>query len=610
MRHHGGSARSVASGADQRDGQHGQVIVLFAFSLVALLLVVALVLDVARAYAALRYQSGVADAAALAGAQDLQDLDASGNTTMSVSTADYPVAQCDAYNLLVRQLAAPPPPAVPATLDCTSATVLNGFGWSATTTTYTAVVGSYTVQITTPYPPASNGDRAVKVGIRQTNFGLTFGNAVCLLPGSGCVSGAPSWSPAVASVAGGGFGGQYAVVTLRGSHWLKKQDANYDDITLTGGSTLNVVQGDVGTNTDLVTNGCGTSSASALILASGAKLDHYDDISVTWCNPVPKDHVIQFPVPDPDYWATASSALSSTPPTYSTASAAQDAGCANVGGSASPGLTLTDIGKTYSPANWPGLTKAGDLSTTNTVCYKPGIYTFDIHNTSNTTVVLLEPGMYWFNAGLTMYGPMIGGYAADQPGVTLVFPEGSQCTATGGSAACNFAGNNSPLVALNMGSCTPSSVASSPLCAETSGATPAPSWDATTSTWTGSPVAQVSFAGPHGSTITVPETLIVTHDPGCYVQADATEPTSCSDTSNNVLNIPGGGSLYVAGVQYAPSDNVHISGGSGSNGTVGQIIAWTVTYNGSATVNEFYPGSIGNMVLRLDTVCSPGAACP
>lgn len=598
MRRLSDRVRRFRIGSHHPDASRGQVIVLFALSLVALLLVAGLVLDAARVYTVLQYERSVADAAALAGAQDLQTLDASGNLTREVGPADYQRAQCDAYDLLVRELGG-----TNQLYDCApGSTDLANFTDSVppVANTSEADIGNYHVVITTYYDGAQTVDpsRAVKVAISQPSFALTFGNLICLLPGSGCTAGAPIWSPSVASVAGGGYEAQYAVVTLRGTHWLKKQDSNDDDITLTGGSTLNVVQGDVGTNTDLVTNGCGSTSPSSLKLAPGFRLDHYDDISLTWCPPIPKDHVIQSPIPDPGYWAAPPSAGI---PSYSTPTAAQDAGCSQV--------SFGTIGSTYNTTNWPGLAAAGGLTTTNTVCYKPGVYTFDIHNTSNKTVVLLEPGMYWFNAGLTMYGPMIGGYQQGAPGVTLVFPEGSQCTATGGSSACNFAGNNSPLIALNMGSCTPSQLATNPLCAEAYGATPAPTWDSTDQRWDGSPVAQVSFRGKGSTTITVPETLVVTHDPGCTVQSDGTEPSTCNDTANNVLNLPGGGSVYIAGVQYAPSDNVHVSGGSGSNGTLGQIIAWTVTYNGSSSVSEYYPGNVGNMVLRLDTACSPGVIC-
>ena len=68
-------ARHLRRAAEERPARRaarGQVIVLFALFLVVLIGAAALVLDVARAYTLQRFESSVADAAALAGAQDLQ----------------------------------------------------------------------------------------------------------------------------------------------------------------------------------------------------------------------------------------------------------------------------------------------------------------------------------------------------------------------------------------------------------------------------------------------------------------------------------------------------------------------------------------------------------
>ena len=565
--------------------ERGQVIVLFALSLVALLLIAGLVLDAARVYTVLRYQRSVADAAALAGAQDLQD-----PGTRTVSPTDYINARRDALRLLNNELG--------GSSSCDTSTDVTDCPITGT---------PYHVAITTPYPGAItvDTDRAVKVAIWQPQFPLTFSLAACVL--SPCTSGTGYWSPGVASVAGLSFASQYAVETLRGMHWNKQNDTNAGDVTVTGGSQLTVTQGDVGTNTDVLMDGCGGSSPSNVYLDPGYRIDHYDTVNATWCPPLPKDHVIPNPIPDPNYYpgtltdpgTGASLPVTPSPvPTYNTSADAQDTS------STCTGAIATAVANGYNPTNWPGLIKAGPLTTTNTVCYKPGIYNFDIKNLSNTTVVLLEPGVYWFTNGLTIYGPLIGGYEAGQPGASLVFTEGTQCTATGGSSACDFKGNNSPVVALNEGSCSPSSTLSCSTDVLTA-ATPALTWGG--STFNGAPV-QVSLKGPGGKPIVVPETLIVTKDPGCTVAP--TEPTTCNDKANYILTLPGGGSIYVAGVQYAPTDNVTVKGGSGSGGRIGQIIAWTVTYNGSSGVTEYYPGGAGNGVLRLDTACSPGVACP
>jgi hypothetical protein len=88
------------------------------------------------------------------------------------------------------------------------------------------------------------------------------------------------------------------------------------------------------------------------------------------------------------------------------------------------------------------------------------------------------------------------------------------------------------------------------------------------------------------------------------------EPAACDANHNKTLNMAGGGSLALAGVQYAPTDNASINGGSAGTGDVGQIISWTLTYTGGTHINQQYPGNTGNGVLRIDAACSaPGEPC-
>ena len=74
--------------------------------------------------------------------------------------------------------------------------------------------------------------------------------------------------------------------------------------------------------------------------------------------------------------------------------------------------------------------------------------------------------------------------------------------------------------------------------------------------------------------------MIVRKDAACVV--GTTDTTACGSAANQnkQLSLPGGGSLFVFGVQYAPTDNITITGGSGSDGFLGQIWAWTVQYTG------------------------------
>jgi hypothetical protein len=87
----------------------------------------------------------------------------------------------------------------------------------------------------------------------------------------------------------------------------------------------------------------------------------------------------------------------------------------------------------------------------------------------------------------------------------------------------------------------------------------------------------------------------------------------CSNTEENqnkAIDLSGGSSVYLAGVQYAPSDAVTVAGNSTGVGYVGQIWAWTLKYTGNAVINQQGDGSSGPGTLRLDAACTaPGSPC-
>jgi hypothetical protein len=566
-------------GTPSQTHHRGQVLPITALAIIALLGISALVLDVARVYALQRHERSVADAAALAGAQNLQDIGA-----RTVSPSDYTSARANALSLLYRELGGTggvpscPLDANSFIVDCQIPNT------------------PYVVSIKTPSPSTMtvNAARAVQVTVRQPSVSMTLSR----------LFGQSNWNVGITSVAGLDYVSQYAVVTLRGQKFSGPNEQQADDISVQGGTHLVVAHGDVGSNTAVVMGGCGVGSGSgtAVVLDPGFRIDHFDPVvPAGWCTPVPADHHILKPIDDPNYTIPQQNPIpppSPGPiPVYNTASLGLDsAGC--------PAAVATAIANGYTVANWPSLGADfptglnGDPATGNTKCYKPGIYNDDIKNLSNTLAILLEPGIYWFNNGLTMYGPLIGGYQTGSPGVSLVFQEGYLAGCNGGK--CVFSGNSSKLIALNEGTCD----ASAPVDCLT-GAAPARSWDG--AAWNG-PAVQVTLQGPGGTPIVVPESLVVTRDPACAVAV--LEPPGCNDLKNKILVLPGGGNLFVAGVQYAPSDNVSITGSSGGNGRIGQIIAWTLTYNGNSTINEYFPGGAGNGVLRLDTACSgPGTVC-
>ena len=101
--------------------------------------------------------------------------------------------------------------------------------------------------------------------------------------------------------------------------------------------------------------------------------------------------------------------------------------------------------------------------------------------------------------------------------------------------------------------------------------------------------------------------LMVTRDAGCPVATPY--PTStCDDTHNDTISVQGNSALYLAGVQFMPSDNAVIQS-SAATGYVGQIWAWTLKYDGGVLLTQEGLAAEGPGRIRIDTACSPGAAC-
>jgi hypothetical protein len=227
-------------------------------------------------------------------------------------------------------------------------------------------------------------------------------------------------------------------------------------------------------------------------------------------------------------------------------------------------------------------------------CYQPGIYAPSSNSkqlvASTGDVVLLMPGAYYFtspNGGLDMSGRLLGGYRPGTAGVALMFDEcfNSQCILTG---------NNAQTIALNVGNKYPPGTGGTSALA-------ARDWDN----------QPVQTSGPMSPTPPILMSLLVNKDPTCFVTAfPLQEPAGCNADKNKSLNLAGGGSLDIEGVQYAPTDNVEIHGGSSGVGQVGQIWVWTIFYSGGTQINQQGAGSNGPGVLRLDAACTaPGTPC-
>jgi len=511
--------------------ERGQVLPITALFMTALLLSGALAIDVSSVLSAERSYTATADAAALAGGQDLQQA-----KSRLITDVERSRARTHAMAVLVERLKATSTPSVGAcsatsnVVDC-------------------ALPGTpYLVSIETPSPSCVTCEplRSVQVTVRNPSYDLTFARLV----------GQDDWNVQATGVAGLKFAGKYAVQTLRPPHPLPNNtDQNRENISVDGTNTwINVPRGDVGTNTSAFTN-----SGGRITLATGYRIDHIDDITpAPWnqVNGLPEGKLLKNLIRDPDYMYPSFAGA----PTFSDQTDGEIA-CPAPGTDGFPADYKTILDD-------PGL---------NVTCYQPGIYADNqgFNVLQNTEVAYLLPGAYLFDGkGVSVGGTLLGGLVRDEPGVVLVIPQDA-----------DFAGNNSVALVLNQGDET--------CAADSCRALPAIDW------------AGQEVKSPEGLLLT----LEVTRDPQCYSGTTPLDVAQCT-TGNNTLNLPGNGNLAVAGVVYAPSDNIQINGDNTNQvGEVGQLIAWTATYGGGAKLNQIYPEPDQIGTLRLDAACTGVEAC-
>ena len=358
------------------------------------------------------------------------------------------------------------------------------------------------------------------------------------------------------------YSADFAVLTLRPP--VVGSSTNAGDVSVSGsGTRLTISVGDIGTNTNMVLSGGAT-----VLLDEGYKVHHYD-AAPAWVPPPPPNKLASF-IQDPNHtYPTRTGA-----PTFSNdgQAATTAAECA---------AARAAVPSTYR-APFPSGPAINDPAMTYPVrCVKPGIYNYGLRS-NNGEVLILTPGVYFLDSGLVVRGILIGGYEPALPGVALVFNR---------TVAGRLDANNAEIFALNGGSrfnnCTPG-------CSGFEAA-PATGFD-------GDGIDTCGGGCPIGeSNLSV--TMLVEKDANCVVTQPY--PTSCNDNGNNTLNMAGGGALYLAGVQYAPTDNVKISGGSSGDGKAGRIISWTVSYSGGTKITQTYPGvSEGPGTIRLDAACT------
>jgi hypothetical protein len=524
------------------DRGRGQILVIVAVGLVVFLGFAALVIDIGMAYAIQREERNLTDSASLAGGQELQQ-----PGSRAVTATDRTESRQVAMTNIMDQLAPGDP--------------LPACGYTANFTDCAIPGTDYFVDMTTPSPlcVTCDEDRSLLVSLERRDVDTFFAG----------LFGQQGWDLRQTSVAGITYEAKYAVITLRPPK-PGHADQNDPNVAINGsGTTLTVVNGDIGTNTNLVSSG-------TVALDDGFRVHHYDTPQ-EWTSP-PEGHPNPELIQDPMYTIPSETGAQG-PFTTLAAGDYTDAECLDIiaGNSPWPGV----------PANYVvGGTVVQDLDPTagdDVTCYRPGIYNDELEGV-NGEFILLTPGVYFLNEGADLNSNyLIGGWTPTVPGVALIFNE---CN-PGGGGGCAFRGEAAFSTILNGGTAFNN----------TAGTPAGPA-----ETWNGIPVITDGF-----TPVEIGLTLIVRKDPTCVV-ADFEPHPNCSPPKNSTLKLAGGGAVFLAGVQYAATDNVSFSGGSSGNGYVGQIISWTVTYSGGTSVRQVYPGVEGNGILRLDEACSGSGA--
>jgi Flp pilus assembly protein TadG len=515
----------------------GQILPLFALMLVAIFAMTALAIDVSSAYAARQSYRTAADAASLAGAQDLQV-----TNSRAVTAAQYTSARQDAKASIDSQFG--------ATSTCT----LTGNRSACTFATL-----PYQYSIVTPLTAGAcatcDPARSVQVNFGHPSFPLSFAH----------VLGLSSWNVGASSVAGLQFAHSYAIVTLRPP--TSTSISGVRDIEVGSNAQVVVGTGDVGTNANMIYGG----SSSLLSLDSGYYMYYFDPANAPLWGSNPPGVKIYGLIADPGYPVPVKGA---TPP---------------VGGVDSAGCAAIAAAVQSNPNYAPSVPMAGGVpDMANITCYTKGVYSSTV-TVPNGGLGIFEPGLYFFDGvpGLNAQGSVIGGYTPNSEGVAFVFRETQGTTfknrtSGGGSSLPQVVALNAGTRYLNAGG-----------------------REAT---------AAHDYSGGLVQTNTTPAklmTVIVPPDLNCPVTSPmAASCTNTEENQNKAIDLSGGSSLYLAGVQYAPSDAVTLAGNTAGVGYVGQVWAWTLKYTGNATINQQGDGGSGPGILRLDAACTaPGTPC-
>jgi Flp pilus assembly protein TadG len=546
----------------RRSGQRGQTLVIFALFLVVLAGAAALTIDYASWLKARRdYQNG-ADAAALAGAQFL---------TRPIDETKRGYARDAAWASLKSQL------------GLSFATPTGDTGADAPVTN-----SGYRMWVSTPplnaglnpkYPGASKGptDDTIFVWVEKDNPAYLSG---VYGQGNRVVS---AWATA------GSLPGRWAVITLRKNG--QASSSNPEDISIQGGSTLNVINGDVGGNWGLAIGG-NPLNTHMRFLSNPAGADTYglyltEPVSgQTPGNGFLPYQVIDasgapvtpqyFPeVPDPNYPLPSafSTPLQTSPP--SSGAVPKAAGTNGSGDISIPNNSGTAIAGTPT-AGTLGSSTTCDPLTSPTI--GPGWYN-DITVGNGACLILdplhqhatpdassgtalpsgQQPGIFYITGNLDVKsGSLVVG-----DGVSLVFYPST--SSSDGLVV------NGGAVDLNRGLTGSTSSAAGPNMSKGAFLS-----DGTYTYTGGAYTASNSDNTRFGVAI--------------YVAKPSQIGNTTVDANTSLIKVNATNSaLAWSGVTYAPHDNISLAG-QPSHDAVGQLVSWTVKFDGGATIEQTYSG--------------------
>jgi hypothetical protein len=524
-------------------------------------------LDLSTAYTAARLYQSAADAAALAGAQELQ-----GTSRGLVTPAMQDSALRAAKAVLDRQLADPTNGQV---FTCGyNPNKVGGVQYDKAGCGY----GPYVATMLTPSNNCVNCDSASLHSIQVQVVEPSHATSAFSL------FGIKSFNIQRTSVAGIQFLPKYSLETLR-------YPGAPSDINLgctISSCTLTVSSGDIGSNT--CAQVAGGNNKIVLDPPTGGN-PPYGYRFVHSANPctVPanitqaQSRLNPTVINDPGY-ATPSFA---TAPTYANLMAAQ---------------VLPSKPNPPGPATTCPTGLGGGLPAP-TLCLQPGIYAFPVTVPGTQTYYLLS-GTYWFQQGLSVSGTLVGGSGPtsgagmpDPHGTTGVVVVVTPKPTTSGGAGFSWSGT----INLNwIAGCT-------------NGCVSTPANDIF-----GSGGALVS---PQGFPLTVEVPEISSCFPGGAPNSGGFCSVAIGGQAALTLGAANTVKLQLGGVIYAPSENFVLSGNficiftGCSAHIVGQIVVWTTSqatgvFGSNNLVVQFPPGGTTERgIVGIDAGCSPGTAC-